>query len=93
MTKVFTSVYVIQERLRDIFNQKNIVFTDDYSEADIIITDSFEKKIDKQVLFYLDNISNKKRWYELVKTIQNELLDRLNSELIVPQLPLNKVSK
>ncbi|GEK36140.1 helix-turn-helix domain-containing protein [Enterococcus thailandicus] len=78
MSKVFTAVYVIEKRIQTIFNTNNIVFTNNFSEADIVITDSFEKKSTDQILFYLDSINNSNRWIDLISLIQQKFIEKID---------------
>lgn len=91
MTKIFTSIYAIQERLHMIFNPDHLIFTNNYSEADIVITDSFERKRENQTLFYLDTINNKHRWSDLIKTIQQKLIDKLDSEVVASETQIKEI--
>lgn len=77
MSKVFTNVYIIEKRIRAVFNSKNIIFTNDFSQADIIITDSLEKQSEHQILFYLDSVNNSSRWLDLMTLIQKKFFEKI----------------
>ncbi|KMT62179.1 hypothetical protein X559_1476 [Paenilisteria newyorkensis] len=80
MTKDFTAIYVIKNRLSSLYNNINISVTSDYSKADIIVTDTLEKaKPDKHV-FYLDSTRNMERWAELTTIIQDKFREKINLE-------------
>ena len=74
-----------------IFNPDHLIFTNNYSEADIVITDSFERKRENQTLFYLDTINNKHRWSDLIKTIQQKLIDKLDSEVVASETQIKEI--
>lgn len=78
MSKVFTAVYVIENRIQTIFNSDNIIFTNNFYEADIVITDTFEKKSTDQILFYLDSINSSDRWVDLISLIQQKFLEKID---------------
>ncbi|MGM0166490.1 hypothetical protein IGI39_001450 [Enterococcus sp. AZ135] len=78
--KDFSADYFIKNRLSSLYNEHNIYITDDYSAADIIITDSFEKSATNKEIFYLDSIGNEECWHELTELIQQKYIEKLTLE-------------
>lgn len=80
MTKDFTAMYVIENRLYALYNNNNISITSDYSKADIVVTDTLEKAKPNKQVFYLDSTRNMERWAELTTVIQNKFRKKINME-------------
>ncbi|MBC1474596.1 M protein trans-acting positive regulator [Listeria grandensis] len=78
MTKDFTAIYVIKNRLSSLYNNNNISVTSDYSKADIIVTDTLEKATPNKHVFYLDSTRNMERWTELTTIIQDKFREKIN---------------
>ncbi|MFK4895350.1 helix-turn-helix domain-containing protein [Lactococcus petauri] len=62
--------YYIKKRIHTIFNPEHIVFTSKMDECDLIVTDTFDIKKDKDKLFYLSGTNDEKGWRDLLKDIQ-----------------------
>lgn len=75
VSKDFTSNYMIETRLFNLYNPENVVVTKNYQMADIIITDTLEKAPANKKIFYIDSINNEKNWEELVTIIQKTYLE------------------
>ena len=76
--KDFYASYFIKTRLSSLYNTNAISITEDFTNADIIITDSFEKATSNQDIFYLDSIENEESWHELTEFIQQKYMAKLN---------------
>lgn len=76
MIKDFTASYFIENRLLSLYNPSSVIITDDYSLADIIVTDTLERGDPSKKVFYLDSVNNKESWQELMHLIQQFYLDR-----------------
>jgi Mga helix-turn-helix domain. len=77
LTKNYTAIYFVKNRLATIFNTDHIQITIDYTEADFVITDSLEYANNGKAIFYLDDLNNTKRWQALISAIQVEYLKLL----------------
>ena len=77
LTKNYTAIYFIKNRLATIFNPDNIQITIDYLEADFVITDSLEYSDEDKVIFFLDDLNNFSRWQALVFSIQSKYLQKM----------------
>ena len=76
--KDFYANYFIKTRLSSLYNTNAISITEDFTNVDIIITDSFEKATSNQDIFYLDSIENEESWHELTEFIQQKYMAKLN---------------
>ena len=79
LTKNYTAIFLVKNRLSALFNEKNIVFIQDFSEADFVITDTFEHPNEQKTFFYLDSIRNPARWTELITAIQHTYIAKLQT--------------
>ena len=77
LTKNYTAIFLVKNRLSALFNEQNIVITQNYAEADFIITDTFEPSNEQKTFFYLDAIRNTDRWNELTAAIQQKYMAKL----------------
>jgi Transcriptional antiterminator len=77
LTKNYTAIFLVKKRLAALFNEQNIVFIQDFSKADFIITDTFEHPNEQKTFFYLDSIRNPVRWTELSNAIQQTYMAKL----------------
>lgn len=80
ITKNFTAFYSINNRLAALYNEKNISITENYSEADIILTDMLEQGEDSKTVFYLDAVNNEEGWKNLLILIQEKYLEKIKLE-------------
>ncbi|WP_314576399.1 helix-turn-helix domain-containing protein [Enterococcus gilvus] len=78
LIKDFSAEYYLKNRLSFLYNENTIAITDDYSTADIIITDTFESSTTDKEIFYLDSIEDEEGWSELTELIQKKYLEKLN---------------
>lgn len=80
MSKDFTSSFFIENRLNNFFNNNQIIITDNYSLADIVVTDTLERSTStlNNTIFYLDSISNETCWNELLSLIQRAYSEKQN---------------
>ncbi|MCX4169268.1 MULTISPECIES: hypothetical protein [Enterococcus] len=76
MSKDFMAGFFIERRLKGLFNENQIIITEDYSVADIVVTDTLERAICDKKVFYLDSISNMDSWRKLLSLIQHSYLDK-----------------
>ncbi|HBI6483544.1 TPA: helix-turn-helix domain-containing protein [Listeria monocytogenes] len=78
LSKDFTASFFIENQLYNLFNKEQIMITDNYYLADIVITDTLERTTSSKKIFYLDSLDNENRWKELLYLIQNIYLDKQN---------------
>lgn len=71
MTNNFTAIYSANNRLGSLYNDTYICITNDYSQADIVITDTLERATHSKNVFYLDSIENMESWQSLNLLIQS----------------------
>lgn len=76
MIKDFTASYFIENRLLSLYNPSSVIIIDDYSLADIIVTDTLERGDPSKKVFYLDSVNNKESWQELIHLIQQSYLEQ-----------------
>ncbi|WP_206854680.1 helix-turn-helix domain-containing protein [Candidatus Enterococcus mangumiae] len=76
LSKDFTASFFVENQLRHLFNEKQIMITDNYSLSDIVITDMLERPTSNKKIFYLDSLDNATRWKELLFLIQETYLDK-----------------
>ncbi|PTO37875.1 M protein trans-acting positive regulator, partial [Enterococcus mundtii] len=76
LSKDFTASFFIENQLRHLFNEKQIMITDNYSLSDIVITDTLERSTANKKIFYLESLDNETRWKELLFLIQETYLDK-----------------
>ncbi|MBX9117669.1 M protein trans-acting positive regulator [Enterococcus casseliflavus] len=76
MSKDFMAGFFIERKLKGLFNENQIIITEDYSVADIVVTDTLERAICDKKVFYLDSISNMDSWRKLLSLIQHSYLDK-----------------
>ncbi len=77
MNKDFTAVYVLKNRLRALFNSENIYISDNYSLADIVVTDSLEEVTeDNKSIFYFDSVNNEDAWEHLLILIRRTYIKK-----------------
>lgn len=80
MTKDFTAIYFVKNQLSALYNAANIFITDDYAQADIIVTDTLEQSTNNKEIFYLDSIGNTKSWNELTTLILQKYLAKIQQD-------------
>ena len=84
MNKNFMAIHALKSRLGAIFNSENIYITEDYSKADIVVTDSLEKSTtEDKLIFYFDSLNNDDAWEHLLMLIRKRYMkkrDKLNFE-------------
>lgn len=68
-SKDITASYYVQNRIYTIYNENHIVFISDMENADLIVTDTFDIKKDKEKLFYLSGTNDEKGWRDLLLDI------------------------
>lgn len=78
ITKSITESYTLQNRLYQLFNNQTILLTDNYHDADLIITDWVEVPERKKHAFYFDSANNQEIWKELTHLIQDLYLKKNN---------------
>ncbi|EOA3011345.1 helix-turn-helix domain-containing protein [Enterococcus faecalis] len=76
MSKDFTASFIIENKLSNLYNNNEIIITDNYSLADIVVTDSLDRNSLNKNIFYFDSISNEERWKELLFFIQQIYLEK-----------------
>lgn len=77
MNKDFIATYALQNRLQGFFNSDNIFITNDYSKADIVVTDSLEvSDSEDKLIFYFDSLSNEDAWEHLLILIRKLYLKK-----------------
>ena len=77
MNKDFTAIYFIRRRLLNIFNNNNIIFTYNYQEADIIITDTMQENVMEKAIFYVGSVFDAGEWQKLLMIIQRIYFDKI----------------
>ncbi|WP_177183994.1 helix-turn-helix domain-containing protein [Enterococcus malodoratus] len=83
MNKDFIATYVIKNRLKALFNSENIFVTDDYSAADIVVTDSLEESTTEDILiFYFDSLNNDEAWEHLLNLIRKLYMKKCSKPLL-----------
>ena len=84
MNKNFMAIHALKSRLGAIFNSENIYITEDYSKADIVVTDSLEKSTtEDKLIFYFDSLNNDDAWEHLLMLIRKRYMkkrEKLNFE-------------
>lgn len=78
MIKDFSAEFFIKNRLSFLYNENTISITDDYSAADIVITDTYETSAKDKDIFYLNSIEDEESWSELTELIQRIYFEKLN---------------
>ncbi|EPH93705.1 M protein trans-acting positive regulator [Enterococcus faecalis 13-SD-W-01] len=78
ITKSITESYTLQNRLYQLFNNQTILLTDNYHDADLIITDWVEASERKKHAFYFDSANNQEIWKKLTHLIQDLYLKKNN---------------
>lgn len=80
MNKDFIATYALQNRLQGFFNSENIFITDDYSKADIVVTDSLEEPdTEGKLIFYFDSLNNEDAWEHFLILIRKLYLKKSSS--------------
>lgn len=74
ITKDISASQHIRLKLKQLFNADTIRITDEIDEADVIVTDTFEKKEVLDKVFYLDSINNQNAWDNLQLHILQQYL-------------------
>lgn len=83
MNKDFIATYVIKNRLKALFNSENIFVTDDYSAADIVVTDSLEESTTEEIqIFYFDSLNNDEAWEHLLNLIRKLYMKKCSKSLL-----------
>ncbi|STD22507.1 hypothetical protein [Enterococcus mundtii] len=77
MNKTLTGNYHIQNRLRQVFDEKMIRLTENPEQADLIVTDWFDKFHQTSKIFYLDPSKEKDLWVDLVTKIQQLYVNKM----------------
>nr|WP_242543342.1 hypothetical protein [Enterococcus sp. DIV1094] len=77
MNKTLTGNYYIQNRLRQVFDEKMIRLTENPEQADLIVTDWFDKFHQTSKIFYLDPNKEKDLWVDLVTKIQQLYVNKM----------------
>ena len=77
MNKTLTGNYHIQNRLRQLFDEKMIRLTENPEQADLIVTDWFDKFHQTSKIFYLDPSKEKDLWVDIVTKIQQLYVNKM----------------
>ncbi|WP_285141149.1 hypothetical protein, partial [Lactococcus petauri] len=65
-SKDITASYYVQNRIYTIYNEDHVIFVTEIENADLIVTDTFDIKKDKEKLFYLSGTNDEKGWRDLL---------------------------
>lgn len=74
-TKSSLGKTLIESQIKNFFNPESIQIIQKLDEADIVISDSNEKKINEIAYFFFTNINNNHSWSKLLAFIQQELFN------------------
>lgn len=66
----------LKQKLRSIFNENILAFTDNYNESDIVVSDVLESKDTSKRLCLFDSLDNLKEWYMLLDLIRDEYVNK-----------------
>lgn len=67
---------LIKQRLRKVYTSQVVVFTKDYQQADLVISESYEGLKKEKDYFYIDSLTDNAAWSRLFNYIQERILDR-----------------
>jgi hypothetical protein len=69
--KEFSTKFMISHMIASVFNAENVVITDDFRKADLVITDSLEQAGRAQRnIYFFDSLKNHDQWKEILQAIQ-----------------------
>lgn len=64
---------LVKEKLGNIFNPKVLKFTQNVSEADIIISDSYEGSFPNKSYYYMNSLEDNSQYKQLFHFVENAL--------------------
>lgn len=77
IVKNFVEKVILEELIQKVFNPSSARVTRDFSQADILITDSFEPARDELKIYYYDGLQNQQQWPGLMKLIEDSILEKM----------------
>lgn len=67
---------LIKHRLTKIYTSKALIFTSNYQEADLVISESYEGLKKEKYYFYIDSLTDEEAWVRLFNYVQEQILAR-----------------
>lgn len=77
ITKDFTEKAILEEMIKKIFNPSSVKITRNFSQADILITDTFEPVNSELKFYYFDGLQNQNQWPGLIHLIEETILEKM----------------